>query len=110
VDTYRANIEAYLRDFTSPDSDYAIAHQQQPLNIILITPPPVLPSMYEATAEKRRRLDWTNEYRLAMLTIGKSWMASNTAQDKWKLGVIDLWAAIEREAGGLGPELRPFFV
>jgi hypothetical protein len=105
VETYTSNLHAIMEALTSPTSSYAVADTEG-LNIILITPPALLPTMREPAWD--RKTEVTKTYVDACLRIAEEWKAKQSGQ-RWRVASIDAWSAIIHAAGGDGQELRPFF-
>ena len=99
--------------FTSVDSPYAVS--ETPVSIVLITPgPPYLPQM-ELDRQPGRSLDRTREFRDTvneLYTHYKQLEKDQTGQSGWgwKIALLDFWACLEAEAGGLSDELAPFYL
>ncbi len=55
----------------------------------------------------QRTLAHSKTYRDAVLKLGSEWSGKDLG--KVKIGVLDLWDAILKDAGGDGEELRPYF-
>jgi lysophospholipase L1-like esterase len=99
-----------------PDSPYAIA--DTPVSIILMTPGPLLPSMYDPATDKA---EWClpgrmKLFRDAVLAVGAEWKAKAKLRDAeldqgvmgWAVETLDVWGDLVAVAGGAGEELRPF--
>ncbi|ORY35766.1 SGNH hydrolase-type esterase domain-containing protein [Naematelia encephala] len=110
IPEYTSNLTAIFRALTSPKSSYSVAHQDVPLNIILITPPPLYPEMMTDEAFKsQRKVNVTEEYREAVLHVGQEWKAKAVASQKnCRIETVDLWDKILEEAGGQGEGLRDY--
>jgi len=109
LEDYTSNLNQFLHLLTSSDSPYAVAHQDVPLNIILITPPPMYKPGMDAEGRGNRDEKVTKTYADAVLGIGKEWAAKSS--EHWKVGAVDLWSGIETAANAGGPEaLGEYFV
>lgn len=104
--TFRSNLDKMVDTLVNPTGGYAIANQDQ-VNVILITCPPWVASMMdEGLSVGRKDIKVTEGYRQAVLDAGKEWKDKS---EKFKVETVDLFGAIEKAAGGLGDELRPYF-
>nr|XP_018265998.1 uncharacterized protein I303_02376 [Kwoniella dejecticola CBS 10117]OBR88156.1 hypothetical protein I303_02376 [Kwoniella dejecticola CBS 10117] len=110
LDEYISNLNAILTKLTSAESEYEVAHQKGPLNIVLITPPPIYPEMMgDEDFAGQRVLENTKRYAEAVLEIGKKWQSSETAKGNWKIRTVDMFKGTLDDAGGSGEKLRPYF-
>lgn len=105
---YEANLRFFLEQLTSPTSPYAVAHAPG-LNIVLVTPPPLLLSvMGDTPFSKERVVDTTKEYADVVLRLGEEYAAKATPDGNWRLGTVNMWDATIRAAGGEGQGLAKY--
>jgi hypothetical protein len=60
---------------------------------------------------KCRTVERTGEFRQAVLDISEEWKRREMhrkGQKGWKVGVVDFWDALVKDAGGIGEELEPY--
>lgn len=103
-------MDFFLESFTSPDSPYAVAHGEQPLSIILITPPHPHRTPEGMEPMEQERFDRLNQFREAVLDIGRRWRVKEDGTQRWKLGVIDFWSVLLESVGGDEGKLAPYFL
>lgn len=110
LETFADNLNSIMLSLTSPTSPYAIA--DTPLSIILITPGPCLPTMFENYKVKWRTLESTRRFKDAVLALGQIWKERSNEQTGsrgWSIETVDFWKDLVDKAGGEEEELRPFF-
>lgn len=110
---FSANLNQIIEALTSPTSPYAVA--DTPVSIILVTPGPCLPSMFEDYTVKWRTVENTRRYRDAVLDVGKEWKEKQKQREEserggrgWAIETVDFWSDLVETAGGEGEELRPY--
>ncbi|OCF38036.1 hypothetical protein I317_04819 [Kwoniella heveanensis CBS 569] len=109
-EVFKSNTHHMLTQLTSPTSPYAIA--DTPVHIILITPPPPYDPQVPLPAKWVRDQARSLRFAEAVRELGKEWKVregSEENQTGWRVEVLDLWAEMEKRAGGLGHGLAPFF-
>ncbi|KAL1407206.1 isoamyl acetate-hydrolyzing esterase [Vanrija albida] len=105
---YTANLRFFLDALTSPTSPYAAAHGKG-LNIVLVTPPPIYPpAMGGGPFARERDPAVSAQYAAAVRALGAEYAALESDEGNWRVGVVDMWSAVIRAAGGEGDELRAF--
>ncbi|WVF72891.1 hypothetical protein IAT40_007709 [Kwoniella sp. CBS 6097] len=107
---FKSNTHHILTQLTSPDSPYAVA--DTPVHIVLITPPPPYSPQVPLPAKWVRSQERSLQFAKAVRELGEEWKVkegSEKNQSGWRLEVLDLWAEMEKRAGGLGDGLAPFF-
>ncbi|WWC87391.1 uncharacterized protein L201_002280 [Kwoniella dendrophila CBS 6074] len=117
LEEYIENLNSILNKLTGSDSEYdsyeiSDGNSSGPLNIVLITPPPILPSMMGGfDFSGQRELENTRKYAKAVLDIGKEWKGREIKMktSHWKIRTIDLFNGILNDAGGQADELKPYF-
>lgn len=108
---YEANLRFFLESLTAPDSPYAVAHAKG-LNIVLVTPPPLLVSMMadDPSFACQRVPAVTKTYRDVVLSLAAEYKTKETPEGNWRIGAVDMWGATIAAAGGEGEGLREFLV
>ncbi|WWD08193.1 hypothetical protein V865_006304 [Kwoniella europaea PYCC6329] len=110
LDEYTSNLDKIITKLTSGESPYTVANQDGPLNIVLITPPPIYPDMMgDADFAGQRELENTRKYAEAVLDLGKKWKAKESDGGIWRIRTVDMFDGILELAGGKGEELIPYF-
>ncbi|WVW79006.1 hypothetical protein I302_100969 [Kwoniella bestiolae CBS 10118] len=110
LEEYTFNLNKILEKLTSMGSPYTVASQDGPLNIVLITPPPLYPDMMgDEDFAGQRDLENTRRYAEAVLDLGKKWKAKESQGGNWRIATVDMFDGILGEAGGKGEKLRPYF-
>lgn len=107
---YIDNLRFFLDALTSPASPYAAAHSEG-LNIVLVTPPPLLVSMMAGDPEfaAQRVPGVTKRYAEAVIELGAEYKAKEAeGAGRWKIGVVDMWNKTIEAAGGEGEGLSEF--
>lgn len=112
LNEFTSNLNAMLVALTSASSPYAAA--DTPLSIILITPGPCWPGMFEPDTG---RDEWCipenmKMYRDAVLKVGAEWKMKEEADPrspKWMIETVDAWGDLVNAAGVEGEGLRPYF-
>lgn len=108
IQEYEANLRFFLDQLTSPSSPYAVARTPG-LNIVLITPPPLLVSMMGDTPFSRERVPATTKaYADVVLRLGEEYAAKATLGGNWRVGTVNMWDATIAAAGGEGDELAKY--
>lgn len=93
-----------MHNLTSPSSPYAVA--DTPISIILITPAPIVPSLFgdvydPATAWRVPEVH--RQFHDAVVDVGREWKAKEQGEGNktgWKVETLDLWEALVMDAGG----------
>ncbi|WRT65270.1 uncharacterized protein IL334_002213 [Kwoniella shivajii] len=111
LEEYINNLDSILALLTSKESPYSVAHDDGPLNIVLVTPPPVYPEMMgDADFAGQRNMNNTRRYAEAVMALGQKWEEKElSSKGKWKLRTVDMFQGILQAAGGEGEPLRPYF-
>lgn len=123
LDKYKQNLDHYINSLLSPSSP----HYQPAASVLLITPPPICPSLIDEVKlqyppERRwvdRTLDNTRTYKNAVLDVVERARSDTTLKrdprsGKPRVAVADVWKALFDATGGEQPDtdaeaLRPFF-
>lgn len=111
LEKYKSNLSHYISSLLTPSSPYYQPHTR----IILITPPPIVPSQRNthqtqsgnAHLPPDREIEHSRKYKQACLDVGKEWMEKE--EGKGKVGVVDAWEVLVTDAGGEGDVLIPYF-
>ncbi|ODN87723.1 hypothetical protein L198_06953 [Cryptococcus wingfieldii CBS 7118] len=111
IQDFQSNLTHFLTSLTSPSSPYAAAQNPRALNIVLITPPPVYAPQMDERGRRERTLERTKEFVDVVKALGAEWGPEGREGKgkEWKVGVLDLWGAMEKEVG-LGDGLAPYFI
>jgi hypothetical protein len=92
-DAYKDSLRQILHNYTSPSSEYAIAHQTGPVSHVVITPAPVEPSKMNDFA----RAAWDNEtmklYVKDTIDVVREVQADLPEDSQHMFEVIDLYSA-----------------
>ncbi|KAK8853298.1 hypothetical protein IAR55_004002 [Kwoniella newhampshirensis] len=111
LSSYRENLDHFVESLTNPSkSPYAIS--ETPINIILITPPPIFLPQIPQERQSLRRIGHSSRYAQVVREVGEDWKSREESKENttdWKIAVLDLWSAIEAKAGGSDDGLAPFF-
>lgn len=103
---YEANLRFFLEGLTSPESPYAAAHAKG-LNIVLVTPPPLLLSLMVNYAPERE-VALTKTYADVVVKLAAEYKTKETENGNWRIGLIDMWSATINAAGGEGEGLAKY--
>lgn len=91
LDEYTSHIRFFLEQLTSPHSELAVAHTKG-LNIVLVTPPPLLVSlMGDGPFSLERTNENTKLYADAVLSLAAEYKAKETEGGNWRIGIVDMW-------------------
>lgn len=101
-----------MANLTSSTSPYAVAHpsSKHGINIVLITPPPFLASMFDTGFVATRTMETTKQYVDAVKDVGLEFQekVKQEGGDRVRIAVVDMWTLMLEAAGGEGEGLRPF--